>query len=57
MKTCPCNVYPLEPHFYIAKMGFVGVYIVFLFLLENIDGYSLEPPRLGGSNMYTQSMF
>ena len=24
-KTCPCNVYPLEPHFYIAKLGFAGV--------------------------------
>ena len=21
MKTCPCNVYPLEPHFYIEKTG------------------------------------
>ena len=30
----------------------------FLFLLQNIDcGYSLEPPRRGGSNVYTQSMF
>ena len=57
-KTCPCNVYPLEPHFYIAKLGFAGVYLFFLFLLQNIDcGYSLEPPRRGGSNMYQQSMF
>ena len=45
-KTCPCNVYPLEPHFYIEKLGFAGVYLFFLFLLQNIDcGYSLEPPR------------
>ena len=45
-KTCPCNVYPLEHHFYIAKLGFAGVYLFFLFLLQNIDcGYSLEPPR------------
>ena len=45
-KTCPCNVYPLEPHFYIAKLGYAGVYLFFLFLLQNIDcGYSLEPPR------------
>ena len=46
-KTCPCNVYtPLYPHFYIAKLGYVGVYPFFLFLLQNIDcGYSLEPPR------------
>ena len=62
-KTCPCNVYPLEPHFYIAKLGYGGVYLFFLFLLQNIDcGYSLEPPQLepprrGGSNMYPQSMF
>ena len=41
MKTCPCNVYPLEPHFYIAKLGYAGVYLFFLFLLQNIDcGYS-----------------
>ena len=45
-KTCPCNIYPIEPHFYIAKMGYAGVYPFFLFLLQNIDcGYSLE--RLG----------
>ena len=24
-KTCPCNVYPLELHFYIAKLGYAGV--------------------------------
>ena len=46
-KTCPCNVYPLEPHFYIAKLGYAGVYLFFLFLLQNIDcGYSLEPPTI-----------
>ena len=31
--TCPCNVDPLTPHFYIVKLGFTGVYIIFLFLL------------------------
>ena len=31
---------PLEPHFYIAKLGYAGVYLFFLFLLQNIDcGY------------------
>ena len=56
-KTCPCNVYLLEPHFYIAKLGYAGVYLFFLFLLKNIDcGYSLEPPRRGGSNAYPQSI-
>ena len=57
-KTCPCNEYPLNPHFYIVKVGYAGVYLFFLFLLQNIDcGYSLEPPRRGGSNVYPQSMF
>ena len=46
MKTSPCNEHPLTPHFYIVKLGFTGVYIFFLFLLQNIDcGYSLEPPH------------
>ena len=32
--------------------------IFFIFLLKNIDfGYTLEPPRRGGSNEYPQSMF
>ena len=57
-KTCPCNVYPLEPHFYIVKLGFAGVYLSFLLLIQNIHcGYSLEPPRRGGSNVYPQCMF
>ena len=43
-KTCPCNVYPLIPHFYIAKLGYAGVYQFFLFLLQNIYcGYSCVP--------------
>ena len=45
-KTCPCNIYPLEPHFYIAKLGFAGVHLFFLFLLKYIDcGYTLELPQ------------
>ena len=57
-KTYLCNFDPLKPHFNIVKLGFTGVYIIFLFLLKNIDcGYSLEPPRRGGSNEYPQSMF
>ena len=40
---------PFKPHFYIVKLGYAGVYLFFLFLLQNIDyGYSL--PR-GGSNV------
>ena len=43
-KTCPCNEYSLKPHLYQAKLGYAGVYLFFLFLLQNIDcGYSLEP--------------
>ena len=57
-KTCLYNVYPLKPHFYIAKQGFTGIYIIFLISAQNIDcGYSLEPPRRGGSKEYPQSMF
>ena len=40
------NEYPLKPLFYIVKLGYAGVYLFFLFLLQNIDcGYSLEPPQ------------
>ena len=39
-KTCPCY---LEPHFYIEKLGYAGVDLFFLFLLQNIDcGYSMR---------------
>ena len=57
-KTCLYNLDPLKPHFYIVKLGFTGVYIIFLISAQNIDfGCSLEPPRRGGSNEYPQSMF
>ena len=57
-KTCLYNFDPLEPHFYIVKLGFTGLYIIFLISAQNIDcGYSLELPRRGGSNEYPQSMF
>ena len=49
---------PLNPKFYIVKLRFIRVKLVFLFLIQNIDcGYSLEPPRQSGSNVYLQSMF
>ena len=49
---------PLNPTFFIAKLGFAGVNLFFLILLQNIDcGYSLQPPHRGGSNVYPQSMF
>ena len=57
-KTCLYKFGPLQPHFYIVKLGFTGVYIIFLILPNNIDcRYLLEPPRRGGSNEYPQSMF
>ena len=49
---------PLKPHFYIVKLGLQGYALFFLYMLENINcGYSLEPPRRGGSNEYPQSTF
>ena len=48
---------PCTPLLY-SKTKVTGVYIVFLFLLQNINcGYTLEQPHLGGSNEYPQSMF
>ena len=45
-KTRLYNFDPLKPHLYIVKLGFTGVYIIFLISAKNIDcGYSLEPPR------------
>ena len=57
-KTRLYNVDPLQAHFYIAKLGFTGVYINFLISAQKHRlWYSLEPPRRGGSNEYPQSMF
>ena len=42
-KTRLYNFNPLEPHFYKVKLGFTGVYIIFLISAQNIDrGYSLN---------------
>ena len=46
MQTCPCNVYPLKPHFYIVKSK-TREYIFLIFALK-IDC---------GSNEYPQSIF
>ena len=56
-KTCLYNFDPLKPHFYIVKLGFTGVYIIFLISAQNHNGYSLELPQWGSSNEYSQSMF
>ena len=58
-EICLYNFDPLKPHFYTVKLGFTGGYtLFFLFFLKNIDcGYSLEPPRWGGSNEYHNLCF
>ena len=46
--------------FKVVKMKiFSGKFLLFFFIYaQNIDcGYTLEPPRRGGSNEYPQSMF
>ena len=48
----------LNPTYIQYNWGLQGYTLFFLFLLKNIDcGYSLEPPRQGGSNEYQQSLF
>ena len=55
MKTYLYDFDPPKPHFYTVKLGFIGEYII---SAQNIDyGYSLEPPRGDGSNVYPESMF
>ena len=47
--TCLRNVYPIIPHFYkyIVKLGYTRVYLIVLFVLQNIDcGYWLEHSRV-----------
>ena len=56
-KTCLYNFDPLKPHFYIVKLGFTGVYIIFLISAQNIDCGYLELPHWGSSNENPQSMF
>ena len=50
-KTYLYSFDPLKPHFYIVKLGFTGIYIIFLISAQNHRLWlSLEPPRRGGSN-------
>ena len=52
-KTCLYNFDPLKPYFYIVKLGFTGVYIIFHISAQKIEcGHSLEPPHWGSSNEY-----
>ena len=36
MITYPCNVYPLTPYFYIIKLGFTGINIIFSFCSKTL---------------------
>ena len=49
MKTWLYDFDPLKPHFYIVKLRFTGVYIIFLISAQNIDCGT-------HSNEYSQSM-
>ena len=57
MKTCPMQNTEIfkvvkNEDFHQKKID------IFLIFAQNIDcGYTLEPPRRGGSNEYPQSMF
>ena len=58
MKTYLYNFDPLKPHFYIVKLWFTGGIHHILISAQKIDcGYSLEPPRRGGSNEYHNLCF
>ena len=47
--VCAMNT-PFKAYFYIVKLGYVGVYLILLFLVQNkYCGYSLELPRQGDS--------
>ena len=55
MKTCLYNFDPLKRHFYIIKLGLIGVYIFFI-SAQNIDyGYSLESPNYTVPTIYVFS--
>ena len=61
----------VPPHYVNMSMQFTAIFhgckndnhqmiffYIFLIFAQNIDcGYTLEPPHLGGSNEYPQSMF
>ena len=49
------NFDPLKPHFYVVKLGFTGVNIIFI-ISAFFRGFSLEPPHRGGSNEYLHSV-
>ena len=48
-KTCLYNFDPLKPHFYIVKLGFRGVYIIFLISAQNliVFGFNVTSTLVG----------
>ena len=57
-KTCRCNIQRFLCRKNQVENFIENVLIFFLIFAPNIDcGYTLEPPRRGGSNEYPQSMF
>ena len=58
-KTRLYNFDPLKPHFYMVKLGFTGVYIIFLISVQNIDcGYSLGEAVLTSThNLYFEQKY
>ena len=51
---------PYTKNFFSSKIEIFHqkIFDIFLIFAQNIDcGYTLEPPRRGGSNEYPQSMF
>ena len=51
MKTCLYNFDPLKRHFYIVKLGLIGVYIFFYFCPKQIMG-TLESPNYTVPTIY-----
>ena len=57
-KTYLYNVDPLKPHFYIVKLGFTGVCIIFLISAQKHRLWVLgRITSASSSNEYPQSMF
>ena len=58
MLTCPCNVDPLTPHFYIVKLGFTGgIHYFLIFVLKHRLWVLVRTASLRRSNVYPQSMY
>ena len=57
-KTCLYNFDLLGPLFYIVRLGFTGVYIIFLICAQKHRlWYSFKPPLWGGSNEHPNLCF